>query len=592
MSLMTKVGVRFVAENKAARGFSSFNRTLSKTSRQLLAIAGVGGGLYAVQRGFREAVKAASDLQETQAKFNTVFKSFSAEANKWAVNFGKNVGRSEQSVKSWLARLQDTFVPLGIARDEAMGLSKELVTLAVDVASFNNAADANVIRDFTSALVGNHETVRKYGVIIGESAIKQEALRKGLNKTYAQLTDLEKVQLRYSLIQRGTTDAQGDALRTADSYANQLKRLKANVSDLAVEIGEPLMDALNSLFTELNKNSEAISLMFTRPIKALDELIKIIKVLPDLVDKKTEGTRLQRGGMYWAYPDYNPRNKKNVPGGLSEGELLLEKRERDIATMIRADRSRWQTLVLSSSYQWLKEPTTPAAISAKPLTAQQKKATEVRSKFLPLIEKEIALTGKVGEAHWHAAKMIEFEEKIRASGLEGTAEAIDLRKEMVDVIERLAEAQKLARIADDIGDSFAMAFETIVFEGGKARDVINALIKDISRSVLRNLVTQPLAAGISAGIGGLFGIVPTAQHGGEVAKTGLAVIHKGEKFSGVDGGGFGLPSIVFEYKGLPMEQKGEPVWDGDKLIFQLEAKLADRLGRGAGPLPAAVKSVR
>ena len=44
-----------------------------------------------------------------------------------------------------MAGLQDTFVPLGIARDEAAELSKSLVTLAVDVASFNNTADADVI---------------------------------------------------------------------------------------------------------------------------------------------------------------------------------------------------------------------------------------------------------------------------------------------------------------------------------------------------------------------------------------------------------------------------------------------------------------
>ena len=31
------------------------------------------GGFYAVQRGFKAVIKAASDAEETQAKFNVVF---------------------------------------------------------------------------------------------------------------------------------------------------------------------------------------------------------------------------------------------------------------------------------------------------------------------------------------------------------------------------------------------------------------------------------------------------------------------------------------------------------------------------------------
>ena len=90
-------------------------------------------------------VRTASAAEETQAKFDTVFKELAGSANHWAEDFGDSVGRATQDVQSWMAGLQDTFVPLGIARDEAAELSKSLVTLAVDVASFNNTADADVI---------------------------------------------------------------------------------------------------------------------------------------------------------------------------------------------------------------------------------------------------------------------------------------------------------------------------------------------------------------------------------------------------------------------------------------------------------------
>ena len=50
---------------------------------------------------------------------------------------------------------------MGFVRSEAKELSKGLSQLAIDVASFNNATDAEVMQAFQSAIVGNHETVRK-----------------------------------------------------------------------------------------------------------------------------------------------------------------------------------------------------------------------------------------------------------------------------------------------------------------------------------------------------------------------------------------------------------------------------------------------
>jgi len=238
---------------KAQMGASQFDaatRRVKHSARNAaLAAAAIGTAIGVASLKF---VQVASDAQETQSKFDVVFRHLRNEANAWADDYADSVGRARQDTKKWMAGLQDTFVPLGIARDKAFELSKSLTTLAVDVASFNNKTDASVIRDFTSALVGNHETVRKYGIIIGESAIQQEAYAKGINKSYKNLTDLQKVMLRYSLIQKGTTDAQGDAIRTADSYANQQKRLEATWTNMQQTLGEALLPAYTKAITNIN----------------------------------------------------------------------------------------------------------------------------------------------------------------------------------------------------------------------------------------------------------------------------------------------------------------------------------------------------
>jgi len=178
--------------NKSIKAGDKFTRKMQKDFNSLnlkKAAIGVVAFTAALTAVSLKLTKIASDAEEINSKFSVVFRTLDKEASGWAVNFGKEVGRAKQDIKKWMAGLQDTFVPLGFAREKAFDLSKSLTALAVDVASFNNAADEEVIRDFTSALVGNHETVRKYGIIISENTIKQASFASGLNKTYKQLTD-------------------------------------------------------------------------------------------------------------------------------------------------------------------------------------------------------------------------------------------------------------------------------------------------------------------------------------------------------------------------------------------------------------------
>lgn len=234
---------------RIVRGFEKSTMSTMRTVRNfgIAAVAGTGAIVYGMSR----LVKVASDAEEIMSKFNVVFRDLADESSKWASEFSMSVGRATQDVHKWMAGLQDTFVPLGFARDISAELSKELVKLAVDVGSFNNISDAEVIRDFTSALVGNHEAVRKYGIIITETSMKQAAMLKGLDPK--NLTNLQKVQLRYNAILNATSDAQGDAVRTADSYANQVKRLQSNILNLKEAIGKELMPVMKLFVVKANE---------------------------------------------------------------------------------------------------------------------------------------------------------------------------------------------------------------------------------------------------------------------------------------------------------------------------------------------------
>ena len=260
--------------NIIIRGVDKFSKTFAGAEKKLggfmntiqqnqSAILGLGAGLTAVgvagAIAFGKTAKAASDLEEIQSKFNVVFGKFAPEAEAMTKVLQKDYLLSETAAKKALSSFQDLFVPLGFTREEASGLSGDLVKLTADVGSFNNMPTAEVQRDFQSALVGNHEAVRKYGIIITEATLKQKAYELGIDnvkekngKLVGTLTALEKVQVRQALLYDMTSDAQGDVARTSDSYANKVKALKADMEDLQTEIGTAVLPIFSALIDKLS----------------------------------------------------------------------------------------------------------------------------------------------------------------------------------------------------------------------------------------------------------------------------------------------------------------------------------------------------
>jgi hypothetical protein len=219
--------------------------------------------LSAIQNFSAVSSKAASDAEEINSKFIAVFKNLSSDTEEWATTYSRSVGSSITESKKFLATIQDTLVPLGFARDAAAGMSKQVVQLATDLASFNNLPTEQVVKDIQSAIVGNVETLRKYGVVASEATIEQEALNSGLVTHKREIDANVKAQAILNLIVKGTADAQGDAVRTADSFANTQKRLDSQIKSLQESIG-----------MVLNPSIKAMNLLWIDVAKSLDDTIR------------------------------------------------------------------------------------------------------------------------------------------------------------------------------------------------------------------------------------------------------------------------------------------------------------------------------
>jgi len=273
-----EVKIRITAKDATARAFGSVKTNLRQMGGLAVrATRRIGSAFRALGRGVRNAavgisaglialgvssVKAAAQAEQTRSKFRAVFKETADDARKWAVSFGKSVNRATIDIQFMLSKVQDLFVPLGFSRKEAAAFSKTVATLAVDIASFNeNVGDDEALNAIQSALVGNSETVRRFGVILTEANIAQEAVALGMAKTTKEVSNQAKVMARLSLIQKGTTDAQGDAARTADQLTNVFKGLSAAFKTFKIEVGEQLIQGfgLGRSFSDLTKRLGAFT---------------------------------------------------------------------------------------------------------------------------------------------------------------------------------------------------------------------------------------------------------------------------------------------------------------------------------------------
>lgn len=232
--------VRLSIANRIKEGLAGAQRDLNDFGKSVTSI----GAAFASSAGALLAgpIMAASRMQETVSKFNQVFGVSSAEVGDWAKTTSRAVGVTEESMLSMLASTKSLLTPMGLMPSQADEISKTLSQLSVDLGSFNNMNSADVFRDLMAAMTGESEPMKKYGVIVNETATKQELLNMGMDPRFAN--DAAKAQARFNIIMRSTTAAQGDAIRTSGSFANQMKALWSSVMDTSAALGMNLVQDL------------------------------------------------------------------------------------------------------------------------------------------------------------------------------------------------------------------------------------------------------------------------------------------------------------------------------------------------------------
>ena len=299
---------------------ASSAKTAKSAGKSFAKWAAASGAVAAGTKVLKDSVKNAVDLGEQINKTATVFRGPGANAIKqWSKTTATGIGVSQAQALEAAGTFGNMLVPMGIARTQAAGMSKNMVNLAGDMASFNNASPEQTLDALRSGLAGETEPLRRFGVFLSQSRIQAEAMSMGLVKatkdtggikaaqmsaSIAQakystavkkhgknslearsaavaqakaeaalskvmrgkvpaLTATQKAQATYALILKDTKDAQNDFAKTSDSLANKQRILKAQYANITAVIGAKLVPVIQLLANNLTIVAAALGVVIT-----------------------------------------------------------------------------------------------------------------------------------------------------------------------------------------------------------------------------------------------------------------------------------------------------------------------------------------
>lgn len=227
------------------------NKSTDAFSRLAKAI-----GLVMIARKALDTIKTgidyASDLAEVQNVVDVTFGSATEAINSWSKECLAAYGMNEVSAKRYAGTIGAMLKSSGLAGDAIVDMSKGMVGLAGDMASFYNLDLETAFEKIRSGISGETEPLKQLGINMSVANLEAYALSQGITTAYNEMSQAEQVMLRYNYLMSTTADAQGDFARTQDSYANQTRLLSESWLEFTGVMAEQLLPVLTTIVSWLN----------------------------------------------------------------------------------------------------------------------------------------------------------------------------------------------------------------------------------------------------------------------------------------------------------------------------------------------------
>lgn len=213
-------------------------KSLKSMASKVLGAVGITLSVAGIKSAIDGCVEVASSIEEMQNKFDVVFGDMRNEVDKWAQEYSDAIGRNKNDIKTYLADQQNLLVGFGMTRQAGAEMAEQMISLALNLASFGNMDETASVNAMTKAVMGESEAAKTLGAVLNDSTRAQAMATLGLKGTYDKLDQLTKMQVNYQAILQQSPDAIGDCQRSLDSYESTKKRYIAKLKEIKTIVGQ------------------------------------------------------------------------------------------------------------------------------------------------------------------------------------------------------------------------------------------------------------------------------------------------------------------------------------------------------------------
>ena len=259
---------------------SGFKRGVNQVSGSLGGLRSIAGKLaaalaaaFAVQKVIQfgaACIQLGSDVAEVQNVVDVSFGGMAYKMEEFADTAITSFGMSELAAKKTGSTYMAMAKGMGVADEAASDMAIALTGLSGDVAGFFNLSQEDAAYKLRSIFTGETEALKDLGVVMTQANLQQYAMANGMNSNIQAMSQAERVALQYSFVMDSLKLAQGDFLRTQDSWANQTRILSMQWQQFMSIIGQalttvllPVVKMLNTIVAALINMANAFNAVIT-----------------------------------------------------------------------------------------------------------------------------------------------------------------------------------------------------------------------------------------------------------------------------------------------------------------------------------------
>jgi len=256
-NIIARIKALVTADNKQfKKTMGDTERTAKKTGKstgksfkQMSGVikAAVGAAIVAIGTKMVGAlVKLNKSMALMSFKATAVFGLYRKDVEAMAEDTAASMGLTKTEFVNAAAGIQDLLIPIGFARKEATGMTKEMISLSGAMSAWTGGAfsAAQVGDIFAKAMLGEREQLKSLGIAISEAEIKTRLLEKGQSKFTGSTLAQAKAQATLELITEKSTDAQAAFEEEQDNIVITSAQVRANLKGIAEDMTAILAPAL------------------------------------------------------------------------------------------------------------------------------------------------------------------------------------------------------------------------------------------------------------------------------------------------------------------------------------------------------------